>query len=341
MNAKKYFNKYSILLILIIYLLTGCGKENQEGKMPPKKILGVSMASMKEDVFTIMKKTMYNLRKQENVKIIWRNAGNKIEKQKKDIEYLLEQNVDIFIINPVDSDISTKLVKKILDKKIPVIAIDRLIENVNLSAYITTNSFKVGIEQAKYLSEQIDHKGKILILKGDKENNVAYEITAGNKEILKDNLKINIVAEEWHKAWSPKLAEKTVREVLSKHPDIKGILANNSNMAMSAVKVLKEKNMVDKVVTVGADASKEACIAIAKGEHNADIDKMPYILALTSFKAAIMIVHGKTWYYNQRIKNGEFSIPVKQTPIMLIDKYNLVAMKNRWDELDKYIKKKK
>ena len=297
------------------------------------------MASMEEEVFTIMKEAMMDLKNRDNVEIIWLDANKKEEKQKQDIDYLLKQNVDVIVINPVNSNKSSKLVEKIQKAGIPVVSIDRFVENTNLSGYITADNFRVGTEQAKYLSEQIDHQGEIVVLKGDKENNVAYEITNGNKEVLKKELKIQIVAEKWHKGWSPELAEITVRKALEEYPDIKGILANNSDMAMAAVKVLKEKKMIERIITVGADASKEACIAIAKGEHDADVDKMPYILGLTTFKAAIMIARKKTWYYDQRIKSGEYSIPVKITPVLLIDKYNIVALKDRWKEFDKYIEK--
>lgn len=118
---------------------------------------------------------------------------------------------------------------------------DRIIEDTKLDAYLTSNSFRVGVEQAKYLAQQMEEQGKVLILKGDKDDNVAIEISAGNLEILRKNQKIDIVSEEWHQEWSADLAEKTVRKTLEKHPDLKGILANNSDMAMAAVKVLKEK----------------------------------------------------------------------------------------------------
>ncbi len=339
MKEKKQKIKFFILIIILIFLLAGCQSEEKVSQIPPKKTIGVSVASMKEDVFPLMKEAMFDIKDKDNAEVIWLNASDDAEKQKKDVESLLKENVDIIIINPVKSEEASKLAEKIIKTGLPVIALDRIVEGVKLAGYLTADSFRVGEEQAKYLAEQIDHQGKIIILKGDKENNVAYEITAGNKQILKNNSNINIVVEKWHKAWSPELAEETVRTALEKHPDIKGVLANNSNMAMAAVKVLKEKNMTDKIITVGADASKEASIAIAKGEHDADVDKMPYILGLSAFKAAIMVVRGETWYYDQRIKNGEHSVPVKMTPVMLIDKYNLIAMKYRWEELDKYIEK--
>ncbi|AZO93607.1 substrate-binding domain-containing protein [Halocella sp. SP3-1] len=325
-------------LIIMIILLSACDRE-MSSPVPTKITIGVSMASMKEDVFHFMKEAMYDNKESNNTEIIWKDAKKDQDKQNKDVDELIRKKVDGIIINPVDSQKSASLVKKIKQANIPVIALDRLIYNVKLDAYIEANNFEVGILQANYLVEQLKHKGKIMILKGDKSNNTAYEITQGNKEIFKKEANITIVAETWHEGWSPELAEKTVRSILNKHPDIKGIIANNSNMIMAAVKVLKEKNLTDKIITIGADANKEACLAIARGEHDADVDKMPYIQGLTAFKITTLILRGRPWLFDTKIKNGDYIISTKITPVDLIDKYNIVNLEERWPELKKLIYK--
>lgn len=323
-------------LIIVIILLSACERKTSS-PVPSKITIGVSMASMEEEVFHFMKEAMYDNKESNNAEIIWKDAKKDQAKQDKDVNELIRKKVDGIIINPVDSKKAASLVKKIEQANIPVIALDRLIYNVKLDAYIEANNFEVGILQANYLVEQLKHTGKIIILKGDKKNNTAYEITQGNKEILKKEANIKIVVETWHEGWSPELAEKTVRSTLKKHPDIKGIIANNSNMIMAAVKVLKEKNLTDKVITVGADANKEACLAIAQGEHDADVDKMPYIQGLTAFKITTLILRGRPWLIDTKIKNGDYIISTKITPVDLIDKYNIINLKNRWPELKKLI----
>ncbi|MFW6288107.1 MAG: substrate-binding domain-containing protein, partial [bacterium] len=176
--------KYIICIwitLFAVFFLTACQSE-QVSNNPPKKTLGVSMASMKEDVFSIMKEAMYDNKERDNIDIIWLNAKDDEEQQKKDISYLIEQDVDLIIMNPVNTKDASKLVEKINENDIPVLALDRIVNDVQLAGYITSDSFRVGLEQAKYLSGQINHQGNIILLKGDKENNVAYEITAGNME---------------------------------------------------------------------------------------------------------------------------------------------------------------
>lgn len=329
-----------IILILSILILTGCEREEKVSKVPPPKTIGVSIACMEDVNAPFIKEAMEDLKERNNIKLIWLDSGEDEKKEKENLRKLLEENVDAIIIQPIKSQNEKikEIVKEIKEKKIPLIAIDRIIEDTELCAYVTSNNFQLGIEQARYLTEQIKNEGQILLLKGDQEDNVAIEINAGNMEILRKTMKIDIIAEEWHKDWSAELAENTVRKTLEKYPDLKGILASNSEMAMAAVKVLKEKNLIDKVITVGADASKEACLAIAREELDADVDKMPYILGMVTFKIAANLAREETWAYDKEIENGEHKVPVKVTPIMLIDKYNLVTMRYRWPELNEYIK---
>lgn len=333
--------KYAFLILILFTLLfTGCAREEKVSKLPSRITIGVSFASLNSTTGRFIREAMEDLKERDNVELILLDADENEEREKENLERLLQEKVDAIIIQPVKSknEELKEILKEIEKKNIPLVAMDRIIEDTKLDTYLTSNSFRVGVEQAKYLAQQMEEQGKVLILKGDKDDNVAIEISAGNLEILRKNQKIDIVSEEWHQEWSADLAEKTVRKTLEKHPDLKGILANNSDMAMAAVKVLKEKNLTGQVITVGADATREACLAIAREEHDADVDKMPYVLGMVSFKVACYLARQEPWEYDTVVKNGEHEVRVKVTPIMLIDKYNLIAMRDRWPELNKYIK---
>ncbi|MEJ6951934.1 substrate-binding domain-containing protein [Natronospora cellulosivora (SeqCode)] len=325
------------LHLILLFFLIGCENEETTNPLPPPITIGVSMATMDVEIFEYMKDAMYDNKERDNVNLIWLDANEEFEQQKQDIQKLIQEEVDIIIINPVESREVGELVKIINDAKIPVIALNRFIEEADLTGYINADNIEVGILQARYLVDQIDKSGKVIILKGDKRNNVAYEITQGNKAVLKNYINIRIVSEEWHEEWSDELAEETVRKALERHPDIKGILANNSPMALAAVEVLKEKGLINDVITVGGDATEDAIIAIAKGEHNAEIDKMPYLQGLSAFKAATIIARKDRWHHEMRIESGEYSIPVKITPVQLINEDNIILMKNRYPEIMEHL----
>ncbi|WP_018249395.1 substrate-binding domain-containing protein [Orenia marismortui] len=334
--------KMSITMIICLLLII-CGCEVSLEKInpfvqppkPKKEIkVGVSMATMKEDVYEIMKKSIFENRDEEKIKIIWKNANNNLEQQEKDIKSLITDNVDIIIFHAVDtSEKGAKLVNFINKSNIPVVALDRLTQNVKVDAYISADNFKAGQLQARYLIDQLDKTGNIIILKGDKNTNVSKSITKGNMSELKKYMGINIVKDKFHEKWSKELSKKTIKSIIDLNKDFEGILANNDQLALGAIEILKKEKINKKMIVVGADASKEGAIAVAKEKLNATIDKMPYALAKNAIKVATFIARGEDWNWDRTIKNGEHNIKLVISPVKLIDKYNINSLEERWGRL--------
>ncbi len=333
--------KKIILLLLVIILFSSCQIKIEESNpfaKEPKKLkkikVGISMASMEEDVYKIMKKAISDYGKKHNVSLIWKNANNQLSQQEEDIQSLIDKKVDIIIMHAVNpSKKSTNMIKSIHKDKIPVIALDRLVTNANFDAYISADNFKAGQLQGRYLADQINKEGNIIILKGDKNTNTVESITKGNKNALKENKKINIIKEEFHSNYSKDLAKNTVREIIMKNNDFKGILANNDQLALGAIEILAEYNLKDKVVVVGFDASKEAAIAIAQEELDATIDKMAYSMGKQALMIAIFIARGEDWNWDRTIRNGQHQIKLVISPVTLISKYNIKELEKRWGKL--------
>ncbi|GAW30092.1 MULTISPECIES: substrate-binding domain-containing protein [unclassified Carboxydocella] len=338
----KFMKRIALLLALLIGFsaLAGCGNTNNAGNsgdnQPEKKKIkiGVSVATMQEAVYTFMKKAMEDNAAANNAEIIWTSADNKEEKQLSDVESLLSQGIDVLILHAVNTGAAASLVAKAEAAGVPVVAMDRLPENAKVALYVTADSKQVGRIQAQYLAEQLGGKGNVIILEGEAGNGVARDITAGNKEVLAKYPDIKVVVDQAHKGWARDLAMNTVETALTQYNNnIQGILANNSGMAMGAVQALKNKGLAGKVVTIGSDADEDACKAIKAGELSADVDKKPYELGKASFLAAVELAQKKTPASDTTIKNGDFEVPVKLTPVELIKKDNVDTMKYRWPNL--------
>jgi ABC-type sugar transport system substrate-binding protein len=297
-------------------------------------VIGVSIANMKEDVYKVMKEAIMEYKTEINADIIWKDANNDIRQQEEDIKSLIEQKVDIIIFHAVRTDEPGKEIVRLINKlNIPIVALDRLPKDSKVDAYISADNFRAGQLQARYLSDQIDKKGNIIILKGDKNTNVTDNITVGNKSELKKNKDIEVIKEEFHHNWSRELAKETTNEILKENEEINGIIANNDKLALGAIDALEENNKSGKIIVVGSDASKEASIAVAKEKLDATIDKMPYTMGKKALMVASFILRGTDWNWDRTIKNGEYNIKLIISPVKLIDKYNIETLEERWGKL--------
>jgi len=346
---KKVYRVWSFLLVLFLIasLVAACGqapakstgenKSSQAQPATPKKIkIGVSVATMQESVYSFMKKAMDDNKDKDGVEILWTSADNREEKQLSDVENLLSQGIDVLVLHAVNTGAAANLVAKAAAKNVPVVAMDRLPENAKVALYVTADSKKVGQIQAEFLAKQLNGRGNVIILEGEAGNGVARDITAGNKEVLAKYPDIKIVVDQAHKSWARDLAMATTETALTKYNNnIQGILANNSGMAMGAVQALINKKLNGKVVVIGSDADLDACQAIIKGDLSADVDKMPYELGLASYKAALALAKHEEVKGDITVKNGQYDVPVRLTPVKLITKDNVMEMKYRWPQLSK------
>lgn len=324
---------FKLFCVLLISFTLASNLSFAEAKKPKVKV-GVSVATMKEAVYSFMKKAMMDNKEKYNAEIYWVAANNDEMAQVANVEDLLAQGIDVLILHPVNTVASGSLVEKAKREGVRVVSMDRLPLNANVDCHVTANSFLVGQLQAEYLAKMLNGKGNVVILEGESGNDVAREITAGNKDILKKHPEMKIVVDQTHKAWSRNLAMATTENALTSYKnDIQGILANNSGMIMGAVQALIAERLEDKVVTVGSDADKDSCQAIIDGTNDADVDKMPYQLGLISFQVAVSIAKGAELESDTTVQNGKYKVPVKFTPVRLITKENVKEMKDRWPDL--------
>ncbi len=300
-----------------------------------KKIkVGVSVATMKEAVYSFMKKAMMDNKDKYNAEIYWVAANNDEMAQLANVEDLLAQGIDVLILHPVNTVAAGSLVEKARKENVPVISMDRLPVNANVNCHVTANSFLVGQTQAKYLAEKLNGKGNVVILEGESGNDVAKEITAGNKDILKNYPGMKIVVDQTHKSWSRDLAMATTENALTNYKnDIQGVSANNSGMIMGAVQAILAEGLKGKIITVGSDADKDSCQAIIDGTNSADVDKEPYQLGLITFETAVKVARGEKVETDTTVQNGKYKVPVKFTPVRLVTKENVKDMKDRWPDL--------
>ena len=73
---------------------------------------------------------------------------------------------------------------------------------------------------------------------------------------------------------------------------------------------------------VGADSRLPALVA---GEHEAEVDLMPEMIAQYAYDALVGLASTGYWQYDRQVKSGDFDVPAKITPVRLITREVLPA----------------
>ena len=196
------------------------------------------------------------------------------------------------IVNPTDSDAMAPAVKQLTDAKIPVVAVDRAVNNAEVSSYIASDNVGGGKQAAKALSEAIHEEGEILVLQGKTGSSASRERGKGFDEGLKDSPNIKVVAKQTAEFERAKGLDVTTN-LLQAHPNVKAIFAENDEMALGAIEALGSKAGKD-VKVIGFDGAEDALKAIKDGRMYASIAQQPVKMAEQAVIEASKLLKGET-----------------------------------------------
>ncbi len=224
--------------------------------------------------------------------VVQLSAGGTKE-QISQINYLVEQNIDILVVIAHDTDMIAGAIKQIRDSGIPVIAYDRLIMGVPVDAFISFDNREVGRQFGRALVSAVP-SGNYVIVNGAVTDSNSYEVNAGLHEILTpyvEKKQVRIVHETWLKEWSFDEALEELGPLFERGIQIDAISCANDQIAAAAIQLLSERRLAGKVAVVGQDAELINCQRIVEGVQLMTVYKPIGKLAARAAELAVSIVN--------------------------------------------------
>jgi ribose transport system substrate-binding protein len=180
--------------------------------------------------------------------------------QNEQIDAFIQQQIDVLLINAVDSEGIGPAVDRAKEAGIKVVAIDVAARGAD--AQVTLDNTAAGNLACTYLADQIGGAGDILLINGTPISSVQDRVT-GCKQALQQNYpQINIVAEQSGDNGRAE-ALTIATDLLTAHPDVKGVFGINDPTALGATLAAQQAGISDLVI-VGVDASPEAVAELEK-----------------------------------------------------------------------------
>lgn len=221
--------KYIFLCCFALLACLACQRERK-----PRYIIGVSQCS--EDLW---RQTMNEELKREvalyqaDAQVLIRSVKDDTPKQIADIEWFIDQKVDVLVVSPNESEACTPVIEKAYQQGIPVILVDRKIATESYTAYVGANNYQIGKEAGLYAIGVLKGKGNIAEVRGTKGSTSDAERHKGFVDALAKAPEIQIVAEVWGNYLLDE-AKKQLQLVFQQHPNIDLVFAMNDPMAAGA-----------------------------------------------------------------------------------------------------------
>lgn len=197
-------------------------------------IIGMSQSNLYEPWRIVMNKEVEEeAKKHSNVKVIYKDAGGDVEKQKKDIQDLINFGSDLLIVSINDSKQLTGIVKKAYES-IPVIILDRAVEGYDYTLYIGSDTKSIGVQAGELVAELAgNNNAKVIEVQGMLNSSSDEEITSEFKDSISKYRNITIdrtIVANWQK----NEAQDKIETILKEDTDIDIIFAHSDYMALGA-----------------------------------------------------------------------------------------------------------
>ena len=270
-----------------------------EGEAAGSGSIGLSVSTLNNPFFVTLSEGAEAKAKELGVELITVDAGDDSAKQASDIEDMISKNISVLIVNPVDSDAVAPAVEDAIAKGIKVVAVDRVVNGVEVDCSIASDNVAGAKMAAEYLVQLAGEKAKTAELEG--VNGASATIDRGEGFHSVADEKLTVVASQT--ANFNRAEGMTVMEnMLQANPDIQCVFAHNDEMALGAIEAIGDKD----IIVAGFDATDDAIAAVKEGKMAATVAQQPDLMGATAVETAQKLMKGET---------VEKSLPVEVTLI--------------------------
>jgi ribose transport system substrate-binding protein len=225
------------------------------GAAKAKWTIGMSQCNLGEPWRVQMNKDLENAaKKHPEIRMVFKDAQNDSLRQQAQVREFINQGVDLIVVSPKEAVPLTKPVAEAMDKKIPVIILDRRIQGDNYTCFIGADNKKIGKAAGKWIVKKLGGKGKVVELKGLMTSTPGQDRNSGFREGIRGaNLEIIFEADM---KWLEPDARKEMASALTRFDRIDLVYAHNDPGAHGAWKAAESEGegREKKILFVGIDA---------------------------------------------------------------------------------------
>ena len=208
------------------------------------------------------------------------------------IDSMLNRKLAGIALAPVDRKALVSVVDRASSSGIPVAIFDSDIDTKKRITYVATDNREGGRMAARFLGELLMGEGKVAIIGFMPGSASTMEREEGFEQELKAKFpKMEVVQLAFGMADRAK-ARAVTENILTAHPDLRGLFADNESSSVGAVMALKARAN-SRVRTVVFDANDQLIADLQDRQIDAMVVQYPFVMGYESVKAIGMKLRGE------------------------------------------------
>ncbi len=302
--------KRLVLGAAILSLLAACGGQpstspggGEAGGKPGKIQIAVIPKGLANQFWLMVKAGAEAGGKEFGAEIIWQGPAKEteLEKQLNIVQDMISRRVSAMVLAACDEEALIGPIQQALSLKIPVITIDSGVKSDIPLSFVATDNVLGAKIAAETLAKLIGEEGAVGLIPHVPGAATSEMREEGFKQGIAAFPKIHLVATNYCYADVAKALD-VAQDMLTAHPDIKGIFATCEAGAIGALQAFKGRGIAKTMKLVAFDASKEEVAELKDGAIHALIVQAPFKMGYLGVKSAIDALNGKP--VEKRIDTG-------------------------------------
>jgi len=209
------------------------------------------------------------------------------------VESMINRHVAGIVLAPVDRQALVGVVERAAREGIPVAIFDSAIDTNRVIAYVATDNTEGGRMAARRLGEVLSGKGKVGVIGFMPGSASTMEREDGFQSEIRAHFPgIEIVGMQFGMADRAKAMAET-ENILTAHPDLTGLFADNESSSSGAVQALKSRHATG-VKLVAFDASDQLIADLRDGAIDSLVVQNPFRMGYESTRAIGLKLAGQT-----------------------------------------------
>lgn len=285
------------LMALMIMVLTLVVYINQSIDKTVKDHLrvGTTYMTMNNPFYEVINAEIEKEITEQGGTVFTRDPALSSEKQVEQIQYFIDQEMDVIILNPVKSDdkATKQMVQKAEKSGIKVIVVDsQLSDKVHVTSTIVSDNYQAGVLLAEDLKSRRD-KGNILILEHRDAVSGNQRIKGFTDCIARDK-GFRIVAKK-ESLGQTEVSMPVVERVLKSGTGFDVVMALNDLAAIGAVAALDKNDIENSILIYGVDGAPDMKNLLATTDDvTATVAQSPLAMGHKAAQLALNVSKGKS-----------------------------------------------
>ncbi|MDP8170000.1 sugar ABC transporter substrate-binding protein [Pasteurella skyensis] len=222
-----------------------------------------------------------------------------VDTQINTLESFITKQKDIIAVAPANSVALIPSIKRALDAGIIVVNFDvRLDKKASKQMglpddflFVGPNNEQGAYEVGDFLAKSLPKNAKVFIIEGNPGAENAIERKRGFMKVVEEN-KLNLLASRTAH-WETEEANTVMTNLLTKYPDVQGVMCANDSMVLGVVKAIEAAGKTGQIKVVGFDNIAPVQDLMKKGKVLASEDFFGKDLAVNAIKIGLRIHSGE------------------------------------------------